>query len=573
MQSPESRPGAEHGSVAESLLDALVELGIDHVFANAGTDFAPLIEALASHDAARRARPKFLTIPHENLAISMANGYYRASGKPAAVMVHVTVGTANAVCGLMNAYRDNVPLLLVAGRTPITERGDKASRSLPIHWGQESFDQAGIVREYTKWSYELRAGQCVHEVLRRALDVALAEPRGPVYLTLPREVLAAQSTARASRLPPTTLASPAPSSEHVELLASWITAAEQPVIVTTHLGRDAHAATALAELSAAYAIPVADAHASAVNLPANHPMSVGDNAPEVLADSDLILVIDAEVPWFPRAFEPPAGARVAHLGIDPLWTRYPIRGFPADLVLPGASAVTLAALARALERRGADAARVAARRESVARHRAARERYRAERLARARSAQPIELSWLAACLREAMPPGSLIVSELGPSAEALGLVELGSFLGVGIAGGLGFALGAALGAKLAAPGRTVIAALGDGSYMFGNPTPFHFVSRAAALPVLAIVCNNSAWYAVEEATLGVYPQGAAARAAPMPLVELAPTPEFTKVAEASGAFARRVEHPGELPQALAAAFASLARGQQALLDVRTARAR
>ena len=83
-----------------------------------------------------------------------------------------------------------MPLLLAAGRTPITETGHVASRNRSIHWGQESFDQGGMVREFVKWDYELRDGQPVDAVVDRALDIAMTEPRGPVYLTLPREVLA-----------------------------------------------------------------------------------------------------------------------------------------------------------------------------------------------------------------------------------------------------------------------------------------------------------------------------------------------------------------------------------------------
>ncbi len=79
--------------------------------------------------------------------MAMAHGYSRVSGKAAVVMVHVTVGTANAICGLMNAARDHVPIVLVAGRTPITETGHIASRNSHIHWGQEAFDQGGMVRE------------------------------------------------------------------------------------------------------------------------------------------------------------------------------------------------------------------------------------------------------------------------------------------------------------------------------------------------------------------------------------------------------------------------------------------
>ena len=175
--------------VAEAYLARLGERGIEYVFANAGTDFAPIVESL-SRNVGSKKFPRFITVPHENVAMAMAHGYYRTAGKPAAVMVHVTVGTANAICGLMNAARDNVPVLLAAGRTPITETGHIASRNRSIHWGQEAFDQGGMVREFVKWDYELRDGQPVDAVVDRALDIAMSEPRGPVYLTLPREVLA-----------------------------------------------------------------------------------------------------------------------------------------------------------------------------------------------------------------------------------------------------------------------------------------------------------------------------------------------------------------------------------------------
>lgn len=556
-------------TVAQSFLRALKRRGIDHVFANAGTDFAPIIEALvALRGADDNALPAFVTVPHENLAVAMAHGYYQVGGKPAAVMVHVTVGTGNTVCALMNAWRDDVPLLLMAGRTPHTQSGHIASRSLPIHWGQENYDQAGIVREYTKWDYELRAGQNVDEIVGRALDVALAEPRGPVYLTLPREVLA-DADGAAEPLPARgTVARPQPSAEHVERLAEWIGAAEFPLIVTSHVGRSVAAAAALAELAEEYAIPVADAGATCVNLPASHSMRLGQSGGQLLGRADLIIVLDCEVPWFPRGFSPAARTKVAHLGIDPLWSRYPVRSFPSDLAVPGDSLSTLRMLTAALAAREADTSRRQRRREAVAQLRAEQQARRAAAIERGRTAEPISYDYLGACVAAALPPGGLVVTELGVSADQLALEEPGSLLGVGIGGGLGFGLGASLGAKLAQPERTVVSTIGDGSYMFGNPTPFHFVSRSAGLPVLTIICNNERWHAVDAATRVVYPDGLAAASEVMPLVELKPSPEFTKVAEASDAFARRVDAPADLPGAIDAALAAVAGGRQALLDVR-----
>jgi acetolactate synthase-1/2/3 large subunit len=560
--------GNTTGSVAEGLLRALKRRGIDYVLANAGTDFAPIIESLARLGPQRDATPKFITVPHENLAMAMAHGYYQVAGKPAGVMVHVTVGTGNTICALMNAARDNVPLLLMAGRTPLTQSGHIASRSAPIHWGQENFDQAGVVREYTKWDFELRAGQPVDEVLGRALDVALSEPRGPVYLTLPREVLADTERAGPSPLPNTEITVPEPSARHVEQLAEWVAAAEWPMILTSNLGRDKAAVEVLGALAERHAIPVAQPHASCVNLPASHAFNLGHAGTALLEKADVIVVADCEVPWFPRYFSPRPDAKVIHLGVDPLWARYPLRSFPAALAIAGSSRSALAKLDEALEARRADRTAAQRRREAVAEFRASEARKVEAAVERARTEKPIRYGYLGACLRQALPKGSLVVTELGVGADHFGLEEPGTLLGVSIGGGLGFGLGASLGAKLAAPDRLVVSTVGDGSYMFGNPTPFHFVSHAAKLPVLTVVCNNRRWQAVESATRVVYPDGAAAHAEEMPLVELQPSPEFTKVAEASDAWARRVDEPTDLPKAIDAAIEAVAGGRQALLDVR-----
>ncbi|NDH51647.1 MAG: hypothetical protein EBY24_06605 [Betaproteobacteria bacterium] len=141
------------------------------MFANAGTDFAPLIEALARAEADKSSRryPTPLLVPHENVAVAMAHGYYMATGRVQAVMVHVTLGTANAINGIYNAARQNIPILFTAGRTPILESGLEGSRNNYINWAQELFDQAGMVRELVKWDYELRHPLQLETVVDRAL--------------------------------------------------------------------------------------------------------------------------------------------------------------------------------------------------------------------------------------------------------------------------------------------------------------------------------------------------------------------------------------------------------------------
>jgi acetolactate synthase-1/2/3 large subunit len=555
---------------AEAYLARLGERGIDYVFANAGTDFAPVVEAL-SRKSNNAKYPRFITVPHENVAMAMAHGYYRTCGKPAAVMVHVTVGTANAICGLMNAARDNIPLLLAAGRTPITETGHVASRNRSIHWGQESFDQGGMVREFVKWDYELRAGQPVDAVVDRALDIAMTEPRGPVYLTLPREVLAnPASHARRDTVRPLGVASPEPPRRTIEEAARLIAKAEFPLIVTSTIGRDPEAVTELAALASEFAIPVVQSEARDYNLPTDHPMHLGFEAGPWVAKADVIVVLDSVVPWIPKSGGPRRDAKVIHISNDPLAMRYPFREMDADLLIAGDPCAALRLLRECLAsspKSGNGAAD--GRRKTVATARDEIQARRKKLIEQVKDQSPIHLAWLTQCINELKSDDAIVVSELGVPLAQLNLTRPRSFMGNLVSGGLGFGLGAALGAKLAAPEREVITTVGDGSYMFGNPLPYHYVGRAESLPTLTIVTNNMMWGAVRQSTLDVYPDGKAATANVMPLTELRPSPDFEKVVGACGGHGEKVETAGELMPALKRAFEAVRSGTPATLNVMT----
>src|SRR6266545_3432086 len=227
-------------SVAEAYLALLAERGIEYLFANAGTDFAPIVEAYAKAAHSGLAAPKPLLATHENLAMSMAHGYAAASGRVPAVMVHVTVGTANALCGVLNAARENVPILFTAGRSPLTEEGLPGARDTYIHWAQEMFDQSGMLREMVKWDYELRNGVQLETIVDRALTIATSPPEGPVYLSLPREVLAETLPGFAYESPSRHAAASAPAPDEAALAAAahLLASAQNPVIVTADAGRD-----------------------------------------------------------------------------------------------------------------------------------------------------------------------------------------------------------------------------------------------------------------------------------------------------------------------------------------------
>jgi acetolactate synthase-1/2/3 large subunit len=568
----DSTQDASKDMSAEAYLGRLGERGIEYVFANAGTDFAPIVEALSRPSGRARKYPRFITVPHENVAMAMAHGYYRTCGKPAAVMVHVTVGTANAMNGLINASRDNIPLLLAAGRTPLTETGHISSRNRSIHWGQESFDQGGMVREYVKWDYELRGGQPVDAVVDRALDIAMTEPRGPVYLTLPREVLTDRAVApRRDTVRPLGALAPEPAWAAIEEAAGLIAKAEFPLIITSSVGRNPAAIDELAALAEEFALPVVQSEARDFNLPTNHSMHVGFEPATFLAKADVVIVLESAVPWIPRLHGPRRDAKIIHMSGDPLASRFPFREIEADLLVAGDARAALAMLRQCLGEavKAAKNASADGRRKAIA---AAREDIAARRkklIETVKDQTPVHPAWLAHCINQVKSENAIVVSELGVPVAQLNLTKPRSFMGSLLSGGLGFGMGAALGAKLAAPEREVIVTVGDGSYMFGNPIPYHYVGRAENLPTLTIVANNHMWGAVRQATLDVFPEGAAAKANVMPITQLNPSPDFEKVIATCGGRGERVDAPGDLLPALQRSFEALRGGTPAMLNVIT----
>ena len=555
----------------------LARLGrhVDYIFANTGTDFPPIIEALARAEAkggdADGARlPTAIAVPHENVAVGMAYGHTMVSGRPQAVMVHVNVGTANAVCGLINASRARVPMLLAAGRSPYHETGAHGARNRTIQWAQEMFDQAGLVREAVKWDYELSRGEHVEAVIDRAIAVALSEPMGPVYLTMPREVLAEPGDAAAAPPAAAPAMPPGPNPAAIDEAAAILADAQRPLIVTGNAGRSAASFDALARLAERHAIPVVSHAARSLCIASDHPMNLGYDPGPLLAEADAVLAVECDVPWIPSLQGPPAGCRVIHLGVDPLFSHYPVRSFPCDLAIDAAPELALPALDAALSGQAVDTDTIAARRATLA-ARSAELRAGWQRTAEeSRGDRPIGVAWLSHCIDRVVDENTIVINELGLLPAQLTLQRPGSYFGLSPAGGLGWGLGAALGAKLAAPDKLVIASVGDGAYMFGNPTPAHYVSRAHDLPVLTIVSNNAGWGAVCAATRAMYPDGAAQQRNAMPLTALDPMPDFETVVAASGGYGERVEDPAALPGALDRAVRAVREeGRQALLNVIT----
>jgi acetolactate synthase I/II/III large subunit len=552
---------------AEAFLAALHRHGVERFFLNPGTDFPPIIEAYLATADKGVAVPAPVLVPHENTAVSMAHGYFLVTGKAQAVMVHVSVGTANMINALADASRDNVPILLCAGRSPVTERGRPGARNRPIHWAQEMFDQAGMLREWVKWDYELREPSQVEDVVDRAFEVMNSSPRRPVYLTLPREPLAALVEPGIAlceqRDPP---AAPYPAPADIERLADWIVAARAPLLVAAGIGRDPEDVARLSALAERFALPVTCVNPRFLCLPTDHPMHAGFDASAWFDEADLIVSFECDAPWMPSLAAPRADCRVVHVGEDPAWARYPMRTFPSALAITAQAGVVLERLGEVL------AAKLPSDTPALAARRAAQQQRQAARRAAAakKSVQPsgpITPEFLSRVIGETLAD-AVIVNEYPLRAEHCERRAPGSFYGLGAAGGLGWGLGAALGVKAADPSRVVVATLGDGSYMFANPSACHWTSDVHKLPVLTILFNNARYGAVRNSTLSMYAQGRAGRDQGRFLADLDSNARWEQVVEAHGGYGERVEDPAMLAGAIARArHAVETEGRQALLNV------
>lgn len=567
----EAQPDEEPMTAGAALFARMGALGVDYVFCNSGTDFPPIIEGLAVAHARGQALPQALTIPHEHAAMGMAHGYYFATGRPQAVILHTNVGLANGSIGAINAANDQVPMVLMSGRTPITEHSRFGARTVPIGWGQEMFDQTALVREATKWDYELRFPEQIGDLLDRGLAIAQSTPKGPIYLSLPREVLCEpypDDPIGAPKIEPVRVAS---DPSDIDRLADWIAGSERPVIFVQRGPGSEEGFASLTAIAEKWAIPVCHYWATAIGVPTDHPMHVGGDPEPWLSAADLVLCIDTLAPWMPDAHAPAPDARVVQLGPDPIFSRRPVRNFRSDLSLPGETADTLRALSQALDTKLPDAPVIESRRARIAQASAT---IRADELdlAQAGNRAPMSKRWVSLCLSQAierMGREATVLSELGCPMAGMTLRQHNAWRQEPHSGGLGFSFPAGLGMQLADRNRLICATMGDGSYMFANPTACHQIAEALDLPVVVIVLNNGEWGAVRQSVRGLYPDGHAAKANRMPLTALAPSPDFTMTARASRAEAMTVETGEDLPAALdwAIACATGSNRRQVLLNV------
>ncbi len=567
-------------TTAEHFLDGLQDCGIEHLFCNLGTDHVSLIEAMAAFRRQGRPQPQALLCPHENVAVHMAAGFAAVTGRGQGVLVHVDAGTANAAMGLHNLFRSRLPVLLMAGRSPFTLRGElPGSRDNYIHFVQDPFDIGSLVRPYVKWEYSLPTGVIAKEVLRRAHTMMQSDPPGPVYLTLPRETLAETWAADrvasfpAARFGPVSAGGIAP--EQAAHIAERLMAAENPVVITSYLGRKPAAVPVLEALALACGMRVVEFMPTVLSISRDSPCFAGFDPAKVVPGADLGLLLDIDVPWLPKFVTPDADAAFIHIDVDPLKQDFPMWGFPTDLRLRADCGTALAQVLAAVLARADDAwrARVAARMATLQAARQARLSARDAAAADAGAVGAISPAWLCAQLGAALTPQDIVVNEaIRNSPAVLGHImrtEPGTLIGCA-GGGLGYSGGMALGARLARPAARVLQVVGDGGFHFSTPTSVYAVAQSYGLPIFTVVLDNGGWQAVKEAVLRVHPGGEAEQAQQFQARLGGEHRHFEQVAAAFGAYGEAVADPAEVPGAIARCLAAVDRGQAAVMTVSVA---
>ena len=562
-------------TASTAFLEALATAGVDYIFANLGSDHPALIEAMAESRISGRSVPTLITCPNEMVALSAAHGHAQLSGQVQAVMVHVECGTQALAGAIHNAAKGRMPVLIFAGASPYTQEGElRGSRNEFIQWIQDVFDQRGLVRGYMRYDNELRTGRNIKQMVFRALQFACSDPKGPVYLMGPREVM--EEEVEPVSIDPALWRPVAPAAlaeADVAELCAALLAATRPLVVTSFLGRSVQAVRELTALCRRLGIAVLESVPNYTNFPTDDPLYQGNQWNEpvqnpALAEADLVLVLDSDVPWIPVVSRPRVDAAIYHIDLDPLKQQMPLWYIQARRSYRADTTIALRQLNAHLDALAIDAEAVERRMTEYRRRHAAR---MATLTAREQVGDgAITPEFLTARIRAHLDADCIVLNESISNYTAtndhLRMREPGRLFGSG-GGSLGWNGGAAIGAKLARPDATVIALTGDGSYMFSLPSTVHWMARQYAAPFLQVIYNNRGWKSPKLSALAVHPDGHASRANEIG-VTFDPPPDYAGIAIAAGAgYGRKVERTDELDAAIEAALATVRGGRAAVLDV------
>ncbi|KAH7885059.1 thiamine pyrophosphate enzyme, N-terminal TPP binding domain-containing protein [Phlebopus sp. FC_14] len=530
-------------------LQTLAQVGITHVFANWGSDHPAMLEELERQRVMMGDTAlKIVLSPNEMVALSAAHGYAQTTGRPAAVIVHVGVGTQALAGAVHNADNGRVPVLIYAGSSPFTIEGElKGSRNEWIQWMQDVHDQPAIVRPYMRYTAQINSPVGLPNLVRRALQIATSDPKGPVYLWGRREVMEQEidqslmeahiSLTKWPSIEPTALPLSA-----VQRIASALLSADSPLLITSHVGRNHAAIPVLDSLSRILALPVFVTCPWTINLPTSHPFLIGisylaaGTHTTLLKSADIVLVIDAELAWIPMNkdangdYERPndrAQVFVIDSG-DPLKTRIGMHHDEADLVCRADAAIALSQIREAVGDKTAfglteRAERIQIIHETwVAQLRDA-ERFPTLPLPSVQKDPTYTTPQIVAALRttiqargisrestlilnESISNYPLVWSHMQPEVPGEIIGCGGTFLGWALGAGIGSVLGRREAQK--GTGYELVASIvGDGTFLFCAPSSAFWMAMRYQTPFLTVVLNNGGWKSPKLSMLCVHPHG------------------------------------------------------------------
>jgi acetolactate synthase I/II/III large subunit len=564
----------EKTSGADALLKGLRRAGVERIFASPGSEWSPLYEALAAPHGPGEI-PDYLSTRHEETAVAMASGYAKLTGKLPAVVIHTTVGALHAAMALRAALHERVPMVVLTGES--IAFGEAPGHDPGHQWLRLLADIGGpaaLVERCVKFSHGVNTPALLPQVIERACQLALAEPQGPVFVSVPMEFLFEQMTLGEARAVAHVPAPQAPLAA-IERIAEELARAKAPVIMSEELGRHPGAVGDLVAIAELLAAPVLETwNISYVNFPRTHPLYAGAGATDFVAgyvrDSDCVFLVETVVPWHPPSALPGPGTKVIALGGNPLQSQLVVAGARADLIAAGEIGSALALLRQRLAQRIPSGTRNAAMERWRVRHEERRRVQREEARALGER-KPIDTRWVALELDEVLPQDAIVVSETithrRPLHRYLSRVAPGRFL-EGCYGGLGTGTGTALGAKIAMRDRPVVLLTGDGAFNYNPVLAALGASQEHGLPILIVIFNNLGYLSQKSGVPTHFPDGWAVKSKRFAGTSIAPSPDYSGLAALFGGYGERVEDPGEVRPALERGLAAIAGGRLALLDVR-----
>lgn len=548
-------------TAAQAYLEVAAAHGIEFVFGLPGTSGQEFIGTIADQE-----RIRFILALHETCVVSMADGHARVTGRPSLAQVSTLPGTANAVGALYDAYRDRSPVVVTSTHVDTRIVGRDSHT--------EGRDLVEMTKQFTKWSHEVHRADRIPEILNRAFKVASTPPTGPVYLSLPSNLLGEPIATNNPpvdrfRIVPRLAGDPEALTEAARLLAN----ATRPLIVAGSGVAKSGAIEALIKLAEMVAAPVVmEPRYSFLGFPTAHPQSfqIPERQPSfnlpAWGEPDLILAIGCrlirEYRYLPEPILKP-DTRCIHIEEDP-WEIGKV--FPVDLGIVADAKSAIRSLVEILPKisDASNGGRKAERLECI---RKAKELVNTElekRFAEGWDATPINAARLARTMDRMLEQDTLIVNESPTSKDILmanfRFTADRAYFSNSSGGYLGWGLGAAIGAKLASPNRRVVACLGDGSSMFGIQGLWTLAKYR--VPLLVIVFNNRAYMAVKNQFRGTDERIRVA--AEMGAELLGPDINFARLAETFGIFGQRVEQPEAIEPAIKKA---MEQSGPALVDV------